>query len=77
MPNLCFYYQTIKKRCRNPHDLLLLCWKEGTFPQDMRDANIVTLYKNKCDRSDCNTYRGISRLSVVGKVFDCVALTRL
>ena len=23
------------------HVLLLLCWKEGTVPQDMRDANIV------------------------------------
>ena len=59
------------------HDLLLLCWKEGTVPQDMRDANIVTLYKNKGDRSDCNNYRGISLLSVVGKVFARVALTKL
>ena len=46
-------------------------------PQDMRDANIVTLYKNKGDRSDCNNYRGISLLSVVGKVFARVALTKL
>ena len=59
------------------HVLLLLCWKEGTVPQDMRDANIVTLYKNKRDRSDCNNYRGISLLSVVGKVFARVALTKL
>ena len=59
------------------HVLLLLCWKEGTVPQDMRYANIVTLYKNKCDRSDCNNYRGISLLSVVGKVFARVALTKL
>ena len=43
----------------------------------MRDANIVTLHKNKGDRSDCNNYRGISLLSVVGKVFARVALTRL
>ena len=57
--------------------LLLLCWKEATVPQDMRDANIVTLYKNKGDRSDCNNYRGISLLSVVGKVFARVALTKL
>ena len=59
------------------HVLLLLCWKEGTVPQDMRDANIVTLYKNRGDRSDCNNYRGISMLSVIGKVFARVALTKL
>ncbi|KAL1255575.1 hypothetical protein QQF64_013636 [Cirrhinus molitorella] len=43
----------------------------------MRDANIITLYKNKGDRSDCNNYRGISLLSVVSKVFARVALARL
>ena len=25
------------------HELLLQCWEEGTIPQDMRDANIITL----------------------------------
>ncbi|KAL8591855.1 hypothetical protein ACOMHN_044351 [Nucella lapillus] len=43
----------------------------------MRDANVVTLYKNKGDRSDCNNYRGISHLSIVGKVFARVVLKRL
>ena len=43
----------------------------------MTDANVVTLYKNKGDRSDCNNYRGISLLSIVGKVFARVVLKRL
>jgi hypothetical protein len=43
----------------------------------MRDANIITLYKNKGDRSDCNNYRGISLLSIAGKLFARVALRRL
>ncbi len=43
----------------------------------MRDANIITLYKNKGDHSDCNNYRGISLLSIVGKVFAHVVLNRL
>ena len=59
------------------HELLCLCWREGAVPQDMRDAKIVTLYKNKGDRSDCNSYRGISLLSIVGKVFARVALARV
>ena len=57
------------------HVLLCLCWEQGHIPQDMRDTNIVTLYKNEGDRSDCNNYRGISLLSIVGKVR--VTLTRL
>ena len=59
------------------HELLCHCWEKGHIPQDMRDASIVTLYKNKGDRSDCNNYRGISLLSIVGKVFARVALGRL
>ena len=42
--------------------------KKGEVPQDMEDANIVTLYKNKGDRSDCNNYRWISLLSIVGNI---------
>jgi hypothetical protein len=48
------------------HEIFCQCYREGTVPQDMRDANIVTLYKNKGDRSDCNNYRTISFLSIVG-----------
>ena len=59
------------------HELLLDCWEEGSVPQDMRDAKIVTLYKNKGDRSDCNNFRGISLLSITGKVFARVVLNRL
>lgn len=58
-------------------ELLCQCWEEGHFPQDMRDATIVTLYKNKGDRSDCNNYRGISLLVTVGKLFARVVLSRL
>jgi len=43
----------------------------------MRDAKIVTLYKKNGERSDCNNYRGVSLLSIVGKVFARVILTRL
>ena len=63
-------------RCGKPallkplHEVLCTCW-------DMPDAKIITLYKNKGDRSDCNNYRGISLLSVVGYVIARVVPTRL
>ena len=43
----------------------------------MRDAKIVTLYKNKGERSDCNNYRGISLHSIVAKAFARVVLSKL
>ena len=59
------------------HEVLYQCWQEGAVPQDTRDSKIITLYKNKGERSDCNNYRGISQLSIVGKVFARVILIRL
>ncbi|XP_063531447.1 uncharacterized protein LOC134742328 [Cydia strobilella] len=59
------------------YTLLLRCWDEGTIPQDMRDADVITLYKGKGDRGDCNNYRGISLLSIAGKAFAKVVLRRL
>ena len=38
------------------HELLSLCWREGKVSQDVRDAKIATLPKNKGGRSDCNNY---------------------
>ena len=57
------------------HKLLTLCWKEGSVPQDMKDSNIITLYKNKGNRSSCNNYCGISLLSVIGKMFAHIIYT--
>ena len=43
----------------------------------MRDANIVTLYKNKGDRGNCNNYRDISLLNIIDKLFAKVVLLKL
>ena len=51
------------------HEFLSLCWRESKVPQNMRDAKIVPLFKIKGYCGGCNNYRGISFLSVVGKVF--------
>ena len=59
------------------HKLLTQCREEGSVPQDMKDANMGTLFKNKGDRHDHNNYRGISLLSVVGKLFASIVLHKL
>ncbi len=48
--------------------ILLCCWEQGKLPQDLRDAVIITLYKNKGQKSDCSNYRGITLLSIAGKI---------
>lgn len=52
-------------------------FKGETVPHDMRECNIVTLCKNKGNRSDCNSYRGIFLLKIVGKVFSILVPGRL
>ena len=47
------------------------------MPQDMRDANIVIIYKNKGDRSGNNNYSGISLLSIVGTTSALFLVNRL
>ena len=64
------------RQCLRPllHNTLVKCWKESKVPQDMRDIKIITFYKNKGARSDCNNYRGISLLGIADKAFRRVIL---
>ena len=32
------------------YEVFCFCWREGGVPQDMKDANIITLYKNRQGR---------------------------
>ncbi|XP_076061594.1 uncharacterized protein LOC143037342 [Oratosquilla oratoria] len=50
---------------------------KSKLPQDLRDAIIITLYKNKGEKSDCSNYRGITLLSIAGKILARVLLNRL
>ena len=50
------------------HAVLTAAWHSGTIPPDWKKRLIVPIWKGKGDRQDCNNYRGITLLSVPGKV---------
>ena len=58
------------------HQLITNAWEVGSVPQAWKDASIVTIYK-KGDRTGCGNYRGISLLSIAGKIFTRILLNRL
>ena len=50
--------------------------EEGTFPENMKQADIVPLYKSK-DRQDCTNYRPISLLITLSKLLEKVMYSRV
>ncbi|GFS12637.1 RNA-directed DNA polymerase from mobile element jockey [Elysia marginata] len=44
-------------------------WEESKVPDDWQRAIVVPIWKCKGSKKDCSTYRGISLLSHVGKMF--------
>ena len=57
------------------HHLFELIWDQGEVPQDLKDASIIHLYKR--NRQTCENHRGISFLSIAGKILARVLLNRL
>ena len=56
--------------------LFNIFWTTEDIPSDLINPNITILFK-KGDRSECGNYRGISLLSVIGKLFADIILQRL
>ena len=52
-------------------------WADGSDPQEFKDALIVHIYKRKGNRACCDDHRGISLLSIAGKVLARIILNRL
>ena len=50
------------------HSLLTSIWEEEDVPKEFRNATFVSLFKNRGSKTDCGNYRGISLLSVAGKI---------
>ena len=58
------------------HKIISYDWVEEEIPQEWIDATLVSLYKSG-PRDQCGNFRGISLLSVVGKVLSRILLDRL
>ena len=52
-------------------------WTSCAIPADWRRSIIVPIYKGRGERRDCGNYRGISLLSVPGKLFARIILDRI
>ena len=58
-------------------ELFQSMWNQEEIPQELKDASIVHLYKRKGNRQACDNHRGISLLSIAGKILARVLLNRL
>ena len=59
------------------HELFIRIWRTGHVPAEWRDGIITSLYKGKGAKDQCTSYRPITLLSVPGKVFAHILLTRI
>ncbi len=57
--------------------LLNVCFLSSMEPMDWTSACVVPLYKGTGDKYECTSFRGISLLSVVGKVYGKVLIRRV
>ena len=57
--------------------LLCICLEAGEVPADWRVAAMVPIYKGKGDKYVCGNFRGISLLSMVGKIYGRVLINRI
>ena len=58
-------------------ELFQSMWNEGKVPQQLKDASIIHIYKRKGNRQSCDNHRGISLLTVAGKILARVLLNLL
>lgn len=57
--------------------LYRVVWEVEHVPQDHKDGLIIHLYKNKGDRRVCDNHRGITLLSIAGKILARIIINRL
>ena len=58
-------------------ELFHCMWRKEAIPQEFKDASIIHLYKRKGNPQVCDNHRGISLLSIIGKILAKILLNRL
>ena len=58
-------------------ELFHIMWRKEAIPQEFKDATIIHLFKRKWNPQVCDNHRGISLLSIAGKILARVLLNRL
>ena len=81
-PGVCGVYVEMLKvggeaTLRWLHTLICSAWNTGVIPTDWKRGLIVPIWKGKGDVRECSNYRGVTLLSVPGKVFARVLLNRI
>ena len=81
-PGICAIHAELLKAGGNAalmslHTVLCSAWNTGIIPTDWTRGLVVPVWKRKDDRQDCNNYRGVTLLSVPGKVFARIVLGRV
>jgi hypothetical protein len=74
---ICDWMELFPILCGWMELFLMICGWMELFPMICINAKIITLYENKGDKGDCNSYRGISIHSITGKAFARIILNRL
>ena len=54
-----------------------MAFENGGVLEDWRFAVIVPLYKHEGKRTECSNYRGISLLSMIGKIYAGILVDRV
>lgn len=58
------------------HNLLKEIWKSKQVPQDWKNSVVIPIFKKR-DKTECTNYRGISLLSVPGKILSRILYNRM
>ena len=71
------YFTWWQRSSKTLHSIFTRVWEDEVVPEEWHQGIIIPLYKGKGSRSDCSNYIGIALLSVPGKLFAKVILSRI